>query len=217
MGEVYNEQPQMKYTGKIYGQFLFTKEYEDGGAKLQERVQFDYCTLRPIRKNIQNSLSPPDIQTVAVDADFDGVVDHYNISMRIKKPDDALRLSKMDLIIAFDYKLSSIIKLKMEGLAILSVDTLASSALNPATIKTAGTMRFIQPNSLKQLPNGASKTVYDDDFFDTLEHTNIRTFLETYLTERNETLHYDYKQTVSYGPADQSYVDVNMVFRIPNQ
>lgn len=70
----------MKYTGKIYGQFLFT------AAETGERVQFDYCTVRPIRRNILNSLAPPDIQTVPVDADFDGIVDHYNISMRIKKP-----------------------------------------------------------------------------------------------------------------------------------
>lgn len=99
----------------------------------------------------------------------------------------------MDLILAFDYQLSEVIKLKMEGLAIISVDTLASQNLNPSTIKTTGTMRFIQPNSLKPLPSGAAKTVYDDDFFDTLEHTNIRTFLETYLMQRNETLHYDYR------------------------
>lgn len=71
---------------------------------------------------------------MAVDADFDGVVDQYNISMRVKKPVDSWRLRKMDLIIAFDYKLSDIIKLKMEGLAIVSVDTLASSKLNPTEI-----------------------------------------------------------------------------------
>lgn len=78
-------------------------------------------------------------------------------------------------------------------------------------------MKLIQPNSLKPLPNAAYKTDYDDEYFDTLEHTNIRTFLETYMTERNETLHYDYKQTVSYGPSDQSYVDIKMVFEVPAQ
>ena len=37
------------------------------------------------------------------------------------------------------------------------------------------------------------------------------------MTQRNETLHYDYRPSVSYGALDQSYVDVNMVFRVPAQ
>ena len=87
--------------------------------------------MRPIRKNIRASLAPPDIQSIAVDQDHDGMVDYYNISMRVKKPLSHLKLRKMDLIIAFDYKLESLIKLKMEGLAIISVDTLATPKLNP--------------------------------------------------------------------------------------
>lgn len=123
--------------------------------------------------------------------------------MRIKKPLDALTLHKMDLLIAFDYKLSDIIKLKMEGLAVISIDTIGfGNKLNPTKIGTNGYMRFIQPNSLKIQGNGEYKTDYDDEFFDTLEHTNIRRFLEKYLTERNETTHYDYRHTISYGPMD---------------
>lgn len=99
--------------------------------------------MLPIRKNILNSLPPPDIQTVAIDTDFDGIVDQYNISMRIKKPDNSLKLRKVDLIIAFDYQLNQIIKLKMEGLAIVSLDTLASDNLNPTLIKTSGNMNLI--------------------------------------------------------------------------
>jgi hypothetical protein len=33
--------------------------------------------------------------------------------------------------------------------------------------------------------------------------------------ERNETLHYDYVDSVKYGPKDQSYIDVQMVIRVP--
>lgn len=142
-------------------------------------------------------------------------MDHYNISMRIKKPESNLRLRKMDLVIAFDYALNSIIKLKMEGLAIISVDTLSSAKLNPVSINTQGTVQLVQPISLKPLANDAYKTDYDDKYFDQLEHTRMETFLENYLTERNETLHYDYKQYVTYGPADSNYIDVKMVFRIP--
>lgn len=164
-----------------------------------------------------NVLGPPDIQATPIDIDLDGVVDQYNISMRIKKPVDDWRLRKMDLIIAFDYKLKDIIKLKMEGLAIVSVDTMASAKLNPSEIRTRGQMELIQPIALKSLPNGVYKTVYDDNYFDHLEHMNMINFLAEYMTERNETLHYDYRHTVSYGPLDQSYVDINMIFEVPAQ
>lgn len=40
-GEVYNEQPMMKYTGKLFGQFLFAKEEN----MKQETVQLEYATL----------------------------------------------------------------------------------------------------------------------------------------------------------------------------
>ena len=59
------------------------------------------------------------------------------------------------------------------------------------------------------------RTEYDDDYFDTLEHSNVQYFLEKYLMERNETLHYDYIENVIYGSKDQSYVDVHMVIKVP--
>jgi hypothetical protein len=107
---------------------------------------------------------------VALDSDFDEIIDQYNISLRIKKPEKEWKLRKLDLIIAFDYQLNDIIKLKMEGLAIVSVDTLASDNLNPTMIKTTGTMELIQPIALTPLANDVYRTLYDDDYFDTLEH-----------------------------------------------
>ena len=64
--------------------------------------------------------------------------------MRIKKPEKGWKLRKLDLIIAFDYQLSEIIKLQMEGLALISVDTLASKNLNPTVVRTSGDMKLIQ-------------------------------------------------------------------------
>ena len=54
-------------------------------------------------------------------------------------------------------------------------------------------MKLIQPMALTPLANDVYRTEYDDDFFDTLEHQNVPSFLEKYLMERNETLHYDYR------------------------
>lgn len=103
----------------------------------------------------------------------------------------------------------------MEGLAIVSVDTLASDKLNPTLIKIDGMMNLVQPIALTPLANDVYRTLYDDDYFDTLEHQNVQYFLERYLMERNETLHYDYVDSVMYGPKDQSYIDIQMVIKVP--
>ena len=80
-------------------------------------------------------MAPPDIQTIALDNDRDGQIDQYNVSMRIKKPmalkDNVspLKLQQINVIFAFDYELKEMIKLKMEGLAVMQVDAIASKNL----------------------------------------------------------------------------------------
>jgi hypothetical protein len=42
-------------------------------------------------------------------------------------------------------------------------------------------------------------------------------FIESYYTERNETIRYDYRSSVNYGSKTQSYVDVEMILEVPKQ
>ena len=51
-----------------------------------EQVLFEYSSLKPVRDAILNSLSPPTIASIPVDFDRDGIIDQYNITMRVKKP-----------------------------------------------------------------------------------------------------------------------------------
>ena len=71
----------------------------------------------------------PEIKSTAVDLNNDGVIDQYNISLRIKKPWSEMTLSRADLILAFNYELKGLLKMKMECLAVMSADSLSSISL----------------------------------------------------------------------------------------
>ena len=124
--KTYVEQPKIKFAGKFYAQSI----YSDG----TDQVQYDYSSLKPIRDNLQNQMSPPSFQAIPLDLDRDGIVDQYNVTMRIKKPTTTLQLAQANLILAFDYELNELIKMKMQGLAVISVDAFASSKLNAGKI-----------------------------------------------------------------------------------
>jgi hypothetical protein len=117
------EQPTVTFTGKIFGEFLF---YTGSNNNL---TQYYYSTLKPIKNNLINILATPDIKSSAVDLNNDGVIDQYNISLRIKKPWAGMTLSRADLILAFNYELKGLLKMKMEGLAVVTADSLSSISL----------------------------------------------------------------------------------------
>jgi len=64
-------------------------------------------------------MAPPDIQTISLDHDRDGVLDQYNITLRYKKSKKSLKMQQMNVILAFDYQLQDMINLKMEGLVVM--------------------------------------------------------------------------------------------------
>ena len=118
---------------------------------------------------------------------------------------------------AFDYEISTLISMKMEGIAEISTSTLGNAKINAGKIYTQGNLVMKQPNAMKQLPYGKVRNVYDDDFFNTLESTSIDQFLYKYSSDRNETLKYDYRDSVEYTTSDQTYVDLDLHFIVPVQ
>ena len=136
-------------------------------------VQFDYSSVKPIRDNIQSSMAPPNIQTIALDNDRDGKIDQLNVTMRLKKPKSSLNLQNFNMIMAFDYELKDMIRMKMEGLAYVQIDAFASRNLNAGSITTQGSLNLVQPNALNLLPDGFDRTIYDDDYFDKIEKMSI--------------------------------------------
>ena len=156
-----------------------------------------------MRDNLQNSLSPPTIASTPIDYDNDGIVDQYNITLRIKKPLQNLNLKQLNVIMAFEYTLTSPVSMVMEGLAIVNVDAYATEQLNAGTIITQGTLKMKQPNAL-QIPRGATvRNIYDDRYFDTLQAQSMEEFLLNYHTKRNETLQYKYYKDVQYAEPAQ--------------
>ena len=77
---VAQEQPKVRFSNKLYTELLF---FDDDDKTLSA---YEYSTLKPIRDRAQNLLAPPSVQSVGVDRDNDGVVEQWNITMRVKKP-----------------------------------------------------------------------------------------------------------------------------------
>lgn len=118
-------------------------------------------------------------------------------------------------MLAFDLELLDTVKMKMEGLAFINVNPLATSKLSASKITTQGTLDLHQPTAIPR--SRQTRRVYDDNFFDTIQTQSIESFLKTYHQTRNETLVYDYISQVEYGPVSQTFIDVEMTFDIPNQ
>merc|ERR1719263_1679020 len=130
-------------------------------------TQFDYSPVKPIRDSITNSLSPPTMAVSPIDLNRDGIVDQYNITLRVKKPLQNLALDQIHLVLAFDFGLNDIVKMKMQGLATINIQTLSGPKIGATRVKTDGTLLLKSPNALKS----SSKVIrnLDDDFFDTLQ------------------------------------------------
>ena len=63
-----------------------------------------------------NQMAPPDVKTIPLDNDRDGMVDQYNVSLRFKKPKalidnsdgqkvSPLKMQQVNVILAFNYQL----------------------------------------------------------------------------------------------------------------
>ena len=158
-------------------------------------------------------MAPPSFQALPVDQDRDGLVDQYNITIRIKKPLSTLKLEQASIILAFDYQLKDLLKMKMQGLAVVTVE--APAVLNAGKIIAQGQLNLKQPNALLLSPR--VRDVYDDNYFDKLENTNVEQFLLDYHTNRNETTHYKYRKNVQYVAPEQQFVDIEILVIVPNQ
>lgn len=99
----------------------------------------------------------------------------------------------------------------------MQVDAIASNKLNAGTVMADGSIRLKQPNALNLQPDSFTRTVYDDNYFDKIEHMSMQRFLMNYQTERNETTYYEHTSQIMYGAPDQQYVDVKMIIKIPYQ
>lgn len=179
----------------------------------QEQSQFAYSSLKPIRDNIQNSLAPPTITTVPIDSDKDGLVDSYNITLRIKKPLANLALRELNVLLAFDFEISDIVKMRMEGILAVNINAMSSPTLSASKLSTTGHLKLRQPNALSQSPK--VRDVYSDNYFDSLQVQSMESFLFNYQQKRNETLFYSYNKQIQYG--SQNYIDLEMTIDVPKQ
>ena len=85
-----------------------------------QTVAFEYSSINPVRNNIQNQLAPPTVAVSPVDFDSNGVVDQFNVTMVVKRPSNNLKFKDVSVIMGFNCELKDVVKMKMEGLAVVS-------------------------------------------------------------------------------------------------
>ena len=124
----------------------------------------------------------------------------------------------MDLFFGFDCKLQDMLKMRMQGLAVVSANALASDKLNAGKFRVRGDLSILQPNRLQLEPNDGVRTVYEDNIFERLEYFNLGDTLVNYYIKRNETINFESKAvSVQYAPSDQTYVDVSITMKVNSQ
>ena len=131
-----SEIPVVTFKNKLFAELLF--EDPDGGFKT-----FEYATLKPVRDQSKNLLAPPVIKSVGIDLNNDGVYDQWNITMRVRKPENDLKLSQASLIAAFDYQTRDSVKMQMESLAVAQIRIPSSSdKICASKVTTSGTLKL---------------------------------------------------------------------------
>ena len=106
-------------------------------------------------------ISPQSIKSVGEDLNRDGLIDRWNVSMRIRKPVFSKSgkggdLRQMTLVLGFDYQTSKIVKMDMETLAVVQVglDKLGaggsgiSGSTSVKSIKAVGTLDLVQQSPI---------------------------------------------------------------------
>ena len=80
-----------------------------------------------------------------IGSDADNIASELQLTLQIRKPEDNLSLVSLSVIFDLSYELSNIVKMKMNGLAVASIDTLVSKSnkLNPQSVFFDGTLNLI--------------------------------------------------------------------------
>ena len=95
----------------------------------------------------------------------DGIYDQWNITMRVKTPEEGFKLAQANIIAAFGYQIDGSVKMQMESLAVSQVSIPASSmSVRASKVTTSGTLRLKQTSAIA----GADglRNTYNDRIFD---------------------------------------------------
>jgi hypothetical protein len=100
---VQSEQPEVTYSKKLYAEFSFAN---NGG----QSQLYAYSTVKEIRDQASFAsllLTPQSLKSIGEDINGDGLVDRWNVSLRVRRP--ASNLRQATLVLGFDYKTSKVV------------------------------------------------------------------------------------------------------------
>lgn len=105
-----HEQPTVNFKNEFYLEIL------DSSGTSQH-----YSTVKSLQEKVMNPLSPPLVKVSRVDDNGDEVPDKFMVKINFKN--DPQQLRKVRLLCVVDYALKSTLKIQMQSLLELNVDT----------------------------------------------------------------------------------------------
>ena len=171
-------------------------------------------------------LSPQSIKSIGEDFDNDGLVDRWNMSMRVKRPQLSASGSGADLrqatiVVGFNYQTQQVVKMQMETLAVVQVgyDLLVGGASTTVSKITAiGSLDLVQQSVIQK--QARVRNLYNDALLDSLGQESLSSFLveRYYGGRRNETTDFNYELFLDRGvggTSDTDYIDIELVINVP--
>jgi len=87
------EKPRVDYTHQLYAEFLF----ED--TVTGKTTAYQYCTVRSVHDVLPNPLPPPSIESTHYDYDRDGFYDQFNMTIRLRSPEQQSGSSRQGMVL----------------------------------------------------------------------------------------------------------------------
>jgi hypothetical protein len=147
---VQSEQPNVTFNKKLYAELAFSDHNSPQSTQL-----YAYSTVKQIRDQASFAsivLSPQSIKSIGEDFDNDGLVDRWNVSMRVRRPQLSASgagadLRQASIVLGFNYQTQQVVKMQMETLAVVQVgyDLLVGGASTTVNKITAiGSLDLVQ-------------------------------------------------------------------------
>jgi len=65
--------------------------------------------------------------------------------MRIRKPSDSLKFSRVTLLLGFQMEFQEVLKMRLNGLGVTQVEIMQSSNAQASKISATGNLKLVQP------------------------------------------------------------------------
>ena len=202
---IYHEQADVKFRGGALIGIL-----EDDGTGTESGIKVKtFSTVNGVLQSTAedaDSQAVPMITALSEDGNNDQIAD--NIRIRVSVPSTPRNVQNMKVVLDFEYSISSMAKMDMQGAIFLDIPSYGSGI---SRVDAIGDLQFRQVNPLSI--GSITKRVNDKNIFENMENSDFLNGYRKY-SERNETTRFNGQFIVSPYGADAT-TTLNLLLKIP--